>query len=533
MNKKIVFVLILIITFCLIILISSNKTNKFNDLIISEEQFNNIIINREKDDNLVIKKLKFNNNELFLDNSSNTWYYSLIEKSQNAYNPVIEFKSNNKNISISILENNISKESIKNNDTIEIIIFNKTKYNIYHLKCTTLPMMNIKFNDTSKIESLEDTKMSITLFDNRINATQRTIKSDGQIHVRGVSTIDFPKKGYKISLETKSLGENIRENNISLLGMRQDDDWILYAGYNDQDRVRNVFASNLWYNSSATSNYFNIKNGIEYKYIELFINNKYWGLYALGFPIDDKQLEIKNNEEYIFKKIGWSKSENISNILNNTKLDNYEIKSSYIDENIAWDTLKNYYINLNAGNINNLYNIVDIDNNIDYYLFTLIIQGCDNPHNNYLKNVYISFKKNSNNKLAALYTPWDLDLSFGNVWDSSKKNKTFFKNDSSIFYKFNLNSVGILLEKNDLKIIEMLYKRYNYLRLNEWSNENILKMLEKYEKNIFDSGAFDRDIEKWPNSTYDLQNHKLSNFKKYVLERLKYTDEYISNLYNK
>ena len=167
--------------------------------------------------------------------------------------------------------------------------YNDSFYHEYALVCTTLPLMNIE-SDTQVGD--EDVPVHMTLFDNRKGAAQRLTQSDGDMHIRGGSTRTYPKKGYKLSLTKESLGNNVRLNKVSLLGMRQDDDWILYAAYNDPEKIRNVFSSVLWKNTCAMDNAFGIDNGMEYRYVELFLNGEYWGLYALGYPIDDLQLSI-------------------------------------------------------------------------------------------------------------------------------------------------------------------------------------------------------------------------------------------------
>ena len=80
------------------------------------------------------------------------------------------------------------------------------------------------------------------------------------------------KKGYAVSLTQESVGGHLRDNDISLLGMRQDDDWVLYAAYNDQEKIRNVFSCNLWKDFCSTDNERGIDTGVEYRYLELFMN---------------------------------------------------------------------------------------------------------------------------------------------------------------------------------------------------------------------------------------------------------------------
>lgn len=90
------------------------------------------------------------------------------------------------------------------------------------------------------------------------------------IETRGESSqYFFPKKSY--SLETQTiLGEN---NNVSLLGMPVENDWILYAPYSDKSLIRNVLAYKMGRDmgryASRTS------------YCEVVLNGEYQGIYVL------------------------------------------------------------------------------------------------------------------------------------------------------------------------------------------------------------------------------------------------------------
>ena len=90
------------------------------------------------------------------------------------------------------------------------------------------------------------------------------------IELRGSSSQDvFPKKSY--SLETQTLnGDN---NNVSLLGMPKENDWILYGAYSDKTLLRN----NLTYKLARQMGHYAPKS----MYCELFINTEYLGIYML------------------------------------------------------------------------------------------------------------------------------------------------------------------------------------------------------------------------------------------------------------
>ena len=95
---------------------------------------------------------------------------------------------------------------------------------------------------------------------------------DGQISIemRGESSLDlYPKKSYRIETQTDS-GTN---NNVSLLGLPPENDYVLYAPYGDKSLMRNVISYGLYgkmgHYSPGT------------RFMELVVNGDYKGLYVL------------------------------------------------------------------------------------------------------------------------------------------------------------------------------------------------------------------------------------------------------------
>ena len=60
----------------------------------------------------------------------------------------------------------------------------------------------------------------------------------GGVERRGQSSQMFPKKSYALELRTMAG----KKRAAALLGMPADDDWVLYAAYNDKTLLRNVVA---------------------------------------------------------------------------------------------------------------------------------------------------------------------------------------------------------------------------------------------------------------------------------------------------
>lgn len=531
MRKKAGIILLVFSCILVIYLLGfSNKVSRLSDMVINEDELQQIIESRERSQGVLLESLCFDEQTLVMDVTNKTFYYSIVEGSASAYNPWVEKKVVNDTVSLAFVDAEIMQETIKNNVTYKIIAYDAAFYDEYYLKCTTLPIMNITCDTDIDIQ---DVPMSVALFDNRQGATQKVTTSQGTIHVRGGSTQIYPKKAYKLSLTQESLGDNIRNNKVALLGMRQDDDWILYPAYNDQEKIRNVFSSNLWKYTCAKDNSFGIDNGMEYKYIELFLNGEYWGLYALGYPIDELQLEIDGaQQEHLYKKRTWE-SEVFITPENDTAVTGYTTTESEKDD---WLPLKQYYTLLHTDwkNSESMYSGIDIDNAIDMYLFVNLIQGLDHVGalgTASIKNMYLSIKY-IDNKEVMLYTPWDMDITWGNKWtgDAQTNLTEAYGIEADVNTVMEHGNLYALVQNKDKEIWNLVLSKYWKLREKLWSEEYINTMLDEYEEDIYDSGAYLRERERWPNGSYSNEEQGLDRFRAYVMDRLQEADKYYTKL---
>lgn len=95
---------------------------------------------------------------------------------------------------------------------------------------------------------------------------------DGQISIelRGESSLWlYPKKSYSLETQTAT-GEN---NNVSLLGLPAENDWVLYAPYGDKSLVRNVLSYGLF---EQMGHY-----APRTRFVEVVVNEDYKGIYVL------------------------------------------------------------------------------------------------------------------------------------------------------------------------------------------------------------------------------------------------------------
>jgi len=143
------------------------------------------------------------------------------------------------------------------------------------------------------------------------------------IELRGSSTLWFPKKQFAV--ETRdNLGEN---NNVSLFGMPEENDWIFNAPYTDKSLMRNV----LIYKMARDAGRYASRS----HYFELVLNGDYRGVYVMLEKVkrDDNRVDIATLNPndvsgddltggYIIKIDKWD-GENVGGWYSEPQLENY------------------------------------------------------------------------------------------------------------------------------------------------------------------------------------------------------------------
>ncbi|MFM7016416.1 MAG: CotH kinase family protein, partial [Bacteroidota bacterium] len=119
---------------------------------------------------------------------------------------------------------------------------------------------------------------------NYITDTVYTYDGNIGIEVRGSSSQSFPKKSF--GFETWDSASN--EIDTSLLGFPRESDWILNANYTDKSFLRNVTSYHLFNQMGHYAS--------RTKYVEVFINNVYAGVYILMEKVkrDNNRVNISN-----------------------------------------------------------------------------------------------------------------------------------------------------------------------------------------------------------------------------------------------
>lgn len=356
------------------------------------------------------------------------------------------------------------------------------------------------------------------------------------------NTADKHKRNYKIKpLNFKGKGQD-----ISLLGMREDNNWILDAGQIDLFRLRNRIATEIW-NDFATKPYYvskepKAKSGVTGKVVEVILNNEYRGIYSLTEAMDRKELKLKKyddkNQEFhgqLWKVSSWDKATF------------WDIDKDYDNTQETWHAFETKYPDIddvNPTDYSPLYEAIDfvVNSNdeafkkevgdyfdipvlIDYQLFLETLKPVDNNG----KNMYWGIYDVAKSKKLTLAI-WDLDASVGQDWHcSTPLHPDYVLPNTDLGVKDGFNLYHRLSSLNVDNYNEKVTSRYQELRKTYFSEDNLISRYQGYYDMLVKSGAASREECKWSKDSdiggYPLNfKSEIEYIKNWIINRLNYLD---------
>lgn len=342
------------------------------------------------------------------------------------------------------------------------------------------------------------------------------------IEIRGSSSQLLPKKAYGLT----TLKEDLENNNVSILGMPKENDWILNGLAFDHALIRDFLSYELY---RDMGNYTSMG-----KYCELFINDDYKGLYIFmeKLKVDDNRINIlKLSEEdncypeitggYLTKSdkttggdvVAWSKW-GVDFIHENPKAKNITIQQNNYIYSVFSD-LATTAAKHNASKISGYPSIIDVPSFIDFMIISELASNVDA----YQISTY--YHKDRNGKLRA-GPIWDFNLTYGlDIYGNRSKTDVWQFNDGDIegprFWKdlFNTSSFKCQLAKRWFELTT-----YNQpLNFTTISNkiDRIISIITE---------ASDREQARWGNTG----NHStyIKHFKEWINQRMTWLNEQLT-----
>jgi hypothetical protein len=347
------------------------------------------------------------------------------------------------------------------------------------------------------------------------NSADNITSTECVYHVRGGSSRNYHKLSYKLELS----------QDAALLGMREDDDWILNALYDDAGLIHNKFSIDVW-RSIASDNSVTNDEGVQAEYVELFMDNEYQGVYALMERVDKKELNLAQGS-ILYKCLSWEVPDAANEEEDYGFGKSFEIKYPKSYTKAQWQPLKRYadaFFRTGDISMEEAEQIMNLENAVDYDLFMMLAYGCDNLR----KNTYFVAEPGVSG-YTVKKVPWDMNATWGNAWVGDKAcNFTLYDPDTICDTQMWCTDMLKLYDSNPEEVTELLLERWQELRKDILSEERLKSRLDEQFAYLHASGAYDRNYARWTNGTEYWDDDYIYE---YVEGRLAFLDDYFKAPY--
>lgn len=378
--------------------------------------------------------------------------------------------------------------------------------------------MGIIDNGTGNINTLGDTYND---YDGRIS-----------IEIRGASSQSFEKKGYRIETQDE-LGDN---NNVSLLGMPSENDWVLHGPYSDKSLIRNVLTYHL---GRLTGRY-----APRAQLCELHINNEYRGVYVLVEKIkrDQNRVDIAKVKDTDIEGDELTGGYLMQIDRDNDDLDNEGWYSDngdwpyfYVVEDPKYEDIlpvqRNYienYINdfedamAGSNYLNEYEDYLDVASYADYFLVNELAKHIDA----FKLSFYLHKKKDSNGGKLHLGPIWDFNLAYGNFDFDCNPDPSgwIYPCTSMAGWMDRAITIPAVQDSIHCRWVQLRETVYQEDAIMEFIDNLVAELSEAQARNFSKFDVLDNYI--WPNDyvgeTYEDEINFLKN---YILVRLEWMDE--------
>ena len=376
------------------------------------------------------------------------------------------------------------------------------------LDAAELPVLKIYFQGTvSKNMDYVDGTMRLSFADEPV------VELPAKFRTRGATAKNYMMKpSLNMKLRTDDYSEEL---DSALLGMRSCSSWILNAMAIDRTCMRDRVAFDIWNDFSRLpyDTDFEGRNGTDGRFIELYINDVYYGIYCLSERINRKLLNLKKYQEGLDGSVKIrgvlykSGTQDIGN--QNEPGFNDDSTACVVEWHNAWElSYPEDYGGLQAWNPligafrdgksrDYVKRYFFLQNVADYQIHVMALCIADNWGN---KNHYFSVRNirkdiddpdpTEADRRRFVLTPWDLDTSFGGGFDGRYYDGTY--NEWPVSGIMNNAPYPVCHLAGDSEYLAILKQRWIEGRGGAFSVDSICKKLERYRDLFIESGAWQR-----------------------------------------
>lgn len=406
----------------------------------------------------------------------------------------------------------------------ELLAYTDTEFAYVGVVFTGLPIVTLRVagGDEALGEEYTAARMAVS------GAGYEGVNSGALVHLRGGGFVkEYPKYSYRVELHTLS-AHGDEKNDLSVLGMPADSDWLLIANAADSTCSRNELAWSIWRDWNADGRGFMLQQS---RMVEVFVEDEYVGIYQIMQRIRPAEEIVRmggsTNTDYCARVI---KDVNIGKrpVIDLMDSVNYWAELRYAPQGVsasrAFAQFEPYWrMNVrSAGHaqwlddeafVKTAAQCTDVREMMDFFLFT---QAAGLGYDNVFNNVYMWALREGDHYVYHL-SPWDMDMAFTKMLG--------FEEDTINLY---LQQAWRMLDLDVADAQRVIRDVWREKRSTILTDDALYQRFDAFEQMLNASGAYRRESEKWYGGARELS---LAEIQAFAVGHLYTIDLAIDNLW--
>lgn len=367
----------------------------------------------------------------------------------------------------------------------------------------TLPRIDLTvLSDTLSEDIPVTASFTITYYDTAW-ASERVESYACLVNLRGATSMLYDKN----SMEVRFVDSTGNDLDVNLLGIRTGlDKYILDAAAADRSHIRNRMAMDI-FTSFARLPYstdYDQRYGTVGRFVEVWIEGEYEGLFCLSDPVNRKLLGCKKPQNGLVRGVLYKCGsygdgaflESNGTAPGNTdewnawtmKYPNNPTPEAWLPlqqlMNVSWDSIPD---SAYAGLVQSHFYY---DNLVDVYLFVIMSGIGDFGY----KNCYLACP-NIQADSRFVVVPWDLDHSLGSTWNACYMNTPVTLRGQSNLWR--VHPFRRLLANEESGFYEALATRWYELKDGPLSVDSVCTIIQGYATQLDATQGWQHDRAKW------------------------------------
>ncbi len=384
-------------------------------------------------------------------------------------------------------------DAVRSGYRYELLAYTDTAYAYVGLVFTGLPLVVLEVAGGTDVlgEEYTPARMAVS------GAGHAGINSGAMVHLRGGGFVkEYPKLSFRVELHTlSSTGD--KKNDLGVLGMPADSDWLLIANAADSSCARNELGWSIWRDWNADGNGFMIQ---QTRMVEVFVQDEYVGIYQL-------MQRIRPAEE-IARMGGNPNTDLCARVIKDVNIEDKPVIDLMERVNF-WAELRHApqgmsaerafaqfepYWQMNVQPFSSAPRLsdeefssiaaqcTDVEEMMDFFLF---LQAAGLGYDNWFNNVYMWALRDGDHYVYHL-SPWDMDMAFTKMLGFEQDTLNLYPQQAWRMLDLDVNG-----SRETMRAI------WNEKRSTILTDDAMYQRVDDFEQMLNASGAYLRESEKW------------------------------------